>query len=126
MGYNTTIMVCNDELHQIAEDPNFGRDVARASERAAVLGGQPVGIGMTNAYVIETHHADYEVLVKVGGNTGENITSTLRDDFFKPKLSKSEVVASLRKLTDTIGSALSAGNTSQALRQAIEMLEKKD
>lgn len=76
MGLNTTVVVLNDALGDIAEDPEFGKRLADAI--ASARRGKPVnvaahgshGISCNAACVIETHHADYDVLVKVGGNTG--------------------------------------------------------
>jgi hypothetical protein len=80
MGYNTTVVVLNDALSFIENDPEFGRNLARAIMEAATNGGKPVnvparssrgGVHCNAATVIETHHADYSVLVKVGQNYGE-------------------------------------------------------
>lgn len=73
MGYNTTVVVLNDALDQIEKDPNFGKNLVRAiqqinSRREGI--DVPAGNHCNAARVIETHHADYDVLVKTGGNTG--------------------------------------------------------
>jgi hypothetical protein len=74
MGYNTTVLVLNDALGLIRDDPEFGRKLYEA-----ILGDRfPADVSARNgrqvhtnaATVIETHHADYEVLVKIGGNMG--------------------------------------------------------
>lgn len=78
MGFNTTVVVLNDALGEIRNDPEFGRRLADAI--AHVQRGKPVdvpahsikgGIHCNAAVVIETHHADYMVTVRVGGNYGE-------------------------------------------------------
>jgi len=78
MGYNTTIIVMNDALGWIAEDAGFGKRLADAVSQA--YGGRQIdvpaysakgGIHCNAATVIESHHADYDVLVRVGGNRGE-------------------------------------------------------
>ena len=78
MGYNTTVVVMNDALSYIKDDPEFGARLADAVSRAVM--GKPVdvpahsrsgGIHCNAATVIETHHADYDVMVRVGGNRGE-------------------------------------------------------
>jgi hypothetical protein len=75
MGYNTTVVVLNDALAEIEQDPDFGKKLARAI-RLASRGLQDVSahgkhcMFANAAQVIETHHADYDVLVKIGGNTG--------------------------------------------------------
>ena len=75
MGYNTTVVILNDALDQIRKDPKFGENLSRACSE--VMRGKGVDVPAGNhcnaARVIETHHADYDVMVRVGGNTGEVI-----------------------------------------------------
>jgi hypothetical protein len=78
MGNNTTVVVLNDALGEIAADPEFGRRLADAIGRVrpghtvSVAAHHPKGaIHCNAALVVETHHADYDVLVRVGGNRGE-------------------------------------------------------
>jgi hypothetical protein len=73
MGFNTTVVVLNDALHEISEDPKFGRKLAEA---IMLLGGPhklhndvSAGGHCNAATVVETHHADELVAVAVGGNT---------------------------------------------------------
>lgn len=77
MGFNTTVVVLNDALSMIENDPEFGQRLARAITE--LRHGQSIdvpafsskgGVHCNAAKVIETHHADYEVLIKVGRNTG--------------------------------------------------------
>jgi len=73
MGYNTTVVVLNDALSDIQTDPDFGRKLAEAClsaiHRKKV--DVPAGGCVNAATVIETHHANEFVTVRVGGNTGE-------------------------------------------------------
>jgi len=73
MGYNTTVIVMNDALGQIENDPEFGKKLA-AAIRANGLRNKPVDVDAgyhgNAATVIETHHADFTAVVGVGGNTG--------------------------------------------------------
>jgi len=78
MGYNTTVVVLNDALDVIASDPGFGKRLAQAimavSRRSTPVDVAAHGdksIHCNAATVIESHHADYDVLVKVGGNRGK-------------------------------------------------------
>jgi len=75
MGYNTTLVVLNDALHQIENDPEFGKKVARAAQ--LVWHGKAVDISSGNhcnaATVIESHHADEMHLIAVGGNYGQKL-----------------------------------------------------
>ena len=74
MGYNTTLVIMNDALHEIEKDQNFGKAVAEAIKSN---GGQREGridISSGNhcnaAHVVETHHADSTAIITVGGNLG--------------------------------------------------------
>lgn len=73
MGYNTTVVIVNDALDQIAKDTKFGENLARAiKNKAGVRSRIDVESGnhCNAAHVVETHHADETVLVSVGGNLG--------------------------------------------------------
>ena len=78
MGYNTTVVVLNDALHFIEEDPDFGKNLVRAISQVGGRGGQvDVAARCSNgsvhcnaASVVETHHADSTIIVAVGGNLG--------------------------------------------------------
>jgi hypothetical protein len=75
MGFNTTVVILNDALDAIENDPDFGKNLVAAINK--VLHGGPVdvsaGCHYNAATVIETHHADYNVIVSVGGNYGKVI-----------------------------------------------------
>lgn len=74
MGYNATIVVLVDQLSQIEKDPAFGEKLVAAirakmndpNERYIRA---PYVTGQTQ--VIEVHHADHQMVVAVGGNTGQ-------------------------------------------------------
>lgn len=76
MGYNSTVLVLNDALNEIANDPQFGKNLADAIQRLSLSkkhrGKYGVDIGAGNhanaATAIETHHADGNAIVAVGGN----------------------------------------------------------
>lgn len=88
MGYNTTVLILNDALGEISEDAEFGKRLAQAIMR--VRPGKPEcvpaigrhGSHGNAALVVETHHADHDVLVRVGGNTAKVIPTpeASRDD----------------------------------------------
>lgn len=95
MGYNTTVVVLNDALEFIAGDPLFGdrlKDAVleagstgkRVDVEARLPGG---GVHCNAASVIETHHADFDVYVRVGGNYGEVVANSLPEliEKIKPK-----------------------------------------
>jgi predicted Zn-ribbon and HTH transcriptional regulator len=70
MGMNSVLIVLNDHLDSIARDPEFGAKVADAvmnygRDRFLSHAGAR-GFG-----VVSVAHADYDQLVRVGGNRGE-------------------------------------------------------
>jgi len=74
MGYNTTVVVYNDALGAIENDPTFGSKVAKAVRHLSVSDGKPVDIPAGNhanaAMAVESHHADNTAVITVGGNLG--------------------------------------------------------
>ena len=75
MGFNTTVVVMNDNLHLIEKDPEFGKRLAQAIMRldgedkpanVAAYGAQCIAANA--ATVIETHHNSSTAIVAVGGN----------------------------------------------------------
>lgn len=78
MGFNTTVVVMNDALDMIRDDPEWGRRLYNAILK--VQFGKPVdvpahstngrGVYCNAATVIESHHADHFVTVRVGQNYG--------------------------------------------------------
>lgn len=75
MGYNTTIIVLNDALHEIETDTDFGRKLAQAVRGLSVGKRGTIGAGChaNAATAIETHHADGIHLIAIGGNTGQDL-----------------------------------------------------
>lgn len=71
MGLNSTIVVFNDQLSSIENDPQFGKKVCDGIMNLCSAKGEPVYIGA--ASVIETHHSSSFVPVLVGHNTGYKI-----------------------------------------------------
>jgi hypothetical protein len=74
MGFNATVVVLVDRLHDIEKCADFGKQLADAvraklndpTERHIKA---PYVAGQTQ--VIEAHHADSMIVVAVGGNTGQ-------------------------------------------------------
>ncbi len=88
MGWNTTVIVLNDAIDMIRDDPNFGKnlyyailnsvrgeqvDVPAYSYRPGEL--TPRGVHVNAATVIEQHHADDTAIVAIGQNYGTKIGS---------------------------------------------------
>lgn len=75
MGYNTTVVILNDALEDIAKDPHFGANLARAIRAVSFAPIGPIevqaGSFMNAAIVVESHHSSEVRLVSVGHNTGE-------------------------------------------------------
>src|SRR6185437_3697579 len=76
MGFNATVVVLLDRLHEIERDPEFGKKLSAAiryrasnpKDREAGWAREAEATGQTQ--VIEVHHADGQIVVTVGGNTG--------------------------------------------------------
>jgi len=71
MGYNTTIVVLNDALGNIGQDPDFGKNLEQA---CLMHRDRPIDVSsygfVSAARVIEQHHANGVVPVFVGANSG--------------------------------------------------------
>lgn len=73
MGYNATVVVMLDALHEIEKDKDFGSKLSRAITEANSRNEKrdiSSGCNANAATVIETHHADHLVPVLMGGNYG--------------------------------------------------------
>ena len=73
MGWNATVVVMTDALHEIERDTDFGRKLASAISMLNVNSRpQHVSAGCHGnaASAIELHHADHHAIVAVGGNMG--------------------------------------------------------
>ena len=92
MGWNTTVVVLNDALDQIKNDPEFGKKLASkissieverhiCERQGRTFYGVDVSAGnhCNAATVIETHHADMNKVILVGGNMGEDLGTVWMD-----------------------------------------------
>jgi hypothetical protein len=81
MGFNATVVVLLGRVHEIERDPEFGKKLADAiryrstisqeRDKPGTPGFQHFGAEATGqTQVIEVHHADSQMVVTVGGNTG--------------------------------------------------------
>jgi len=109
MGFNTTMVIMNDALSTIRDDPQFGERLYDACVRVN-QGPQDVaahstkgGIDYNAATVIETHHADGEAIVAVGGNYGTLIGMAY---YVGDKGTKESQLKILEQLADNMGYSL--------------------
>lgn len=72
MGWNTTIVLLNDGLDDIAKDPTFGERLKAAALESnnSVDRWVRAGNHANPAHVVESHHADGITVIAVGGNMG--------------------------------------------------------
>lgn len=79
MGFNTTVVILNDALHEIEADPEFGKKLGAAIRE---LSPTPIWVAAGHhgnaAVVVESHHADHLVVVEVGLNMGKVILKGVR------------------------------------------------
>jgi len=80
MGYNATVVVMVDALHEIENDPEFGKRLAAAIRRQSSYAaisrhGTDVRAGNHGnaATVLEVQHADIISIMAIGANTGRRI-----------------------------------------------------
>lgn len=111
MGYNTTIVVMNDALNAIGEDPEFGRKLEDAilschrvdnPDVSAVSKGG--GIHVNAATVIGCEHADVTQVIAVGWNSGTVLDHPYINYHDKSMTTDEKV---LRSLADKLGFRLS-------------------
>lgn len=89
MGFNTAAIILNDQLHQLAKDPDAGEWIARAVRDSRGDGSTPFGLT-----VLSSAHSDTIQIVGVGGNMIQRLGYGRWDD--KPE-------DLLRKLADQMG-----------------------
>lgn len=75
MGNQTTLVILNDALHDIRNDPEFGNRLYNATlgQNGCRFNTIPAGTYANAAEIIETHHAGSDVLILAGGNTAKQI-----------------------------------------------------
>jgi hypothetical protein len=82
MGWNTTVVILNDAIHDIKADPEFGKNLADAVVRAVNRRDCPIRVGAgcfsPAAMVVETHDGGCAVTVEVYGNTGRVVKTEFK------------------------------------------------
>ena len=78
MGNQTTLVILNDALHDIRNDPEFGNRLYNATlgQNGGRFNTIPAGTYANAAEIIETHHAGSDVLILAGGNTANVVAVT--------------------------------------------------
>ncbi len=74
MGWNTTVLVLNDCLHEIEKDKDFGQKLSDAIRASYPNTGERKSVGQA-ATVVATHHADEVSVIAVGGNYATHLDS---------------------------------------------------
>ena len=107
MGFNTTVIVLNDAIDMIKDDPDFGRNLYYA---ILELGrGKQVDIPARSAYggvhcnaatAVETHHADGTAIVAVGGNCATKLGECYYTGYHGEDAGKLKI---LQQLADSMG-----------------------
>jgi hypothetical protein len=102
MGYNTTVVIMNDTLGYIEQDPDFGKELVNAIRILPWRKPAPVSSrgAPAAARVIETHHNRDMAVVAIGGNTGVVIGSAGPDEVLA---SDSAEIDMLRELARNMG-----------------------
>lgn len=67
MGFNTAVMLCNDELHMLENNTSFAKDLCAAASEAYCYN-KKIRVPRTNAVVLPSEHADIKRVIVVGGN----------------------------------------------------------
>jgi hypothetical protein len=104
MGFNSTVIVMNDALHEIESDPEFGKNLANAIMMHSGGPGQRLDVnagGHVNAAsVVDCQHADVISIVAMGGNHG---TVLLRTHNGGRHHAESEQIELIKALADKYG-----------------------
>lgn len=94
MGYNTTIVLMNDALHDIANDESFGGKLSSAVKHHYVKN-KPIDVSANSfanaATVLGTEHSSVVIPYLIGGNIGKKVDKiylSWNDDSKEEKLLK--------------------------------------
>lgn len=115
MGFNSTVIVMNDALHEIKSDPDFGKNLAHAIMMHGAGQGRHVDVGAGGhanaASVVDCQHADVVSIIAMGGNHG---TVMLRTHNGGRHHAESEQIDLLKALADKYGYRLTKKSTTSA------------
>lgn len=74
MGFQATVVILCDALHEIKNDKTFAERLADAVSSVGCYNKPvdvPAGCHANPCQVLEVHHADYQVVMAMGGNTAQ-------------------------------------------------------
>jgi hypothetical protein len=88
MGYNTAVIICNDQLHDLAKDPNAGELIqtviheagCRPGPRGREKGFHQASYGAYSVGALPPRHADECQLVLVGRNSIDLVGTSFSSD----------------------------------------------
>lgn len=109
MGFNTSMLILNDCLSEIEQDPELGKKISQGVGMLArgeqvnitTVGGKCRSNGIT---LVETHHADTDTVVMFGGNRAQVLSNAVWADAKEGDLSPD--VKYLRSLAAQMGYTL--------------------
>ena len=103
MGYNTPVLLLNDGMHEIANDPTLAKRMAQASATAHMIG-KAVDVSAGNhsnaVSVLPSAHADIVQVIAFGGNHATILGSFMNGGHHYTIDDQIELV---RKLADKLG-----------------------
>jgi len=102
MGFNSTILIINDCLGPISEDPEFGKKVEQAITRFPYYEGHndiSSGHCCNAASVLSCQHSAFTALLAVGGNCGTQLSYDIGQSHHK----ESDKERILRQYADELG-----------------------
>lgn len=108
MGFNTAVMLCNDELHTIENSKVFAKDLCSAASEAYCYN-KKIRVPGTNAIVLPSEHADVKRVIVVGGNDINKTNIYMMDRF--SEIHKEEIeLRILRDAAEKLGYTLRKKN----------------
>ena len=73
MGFNSTILILNDRLHEIENDPEFGAKLAIGINEFGYASERQKSYITGQTKVLSCQHADNMAVIAVGGNCGTKL-----------------------------------------------------
>lgn len=77
MGYMATVIIYMDALHEIENDPDFGKKVANAAKSVRTYD-RTCRESFNSGFVAAVHHGDHEITIRVGHNTATVLKNEMK------------------------------------------------